>query len=649
MLDDQKNKFPPRPNATGNGRPSRFALFFFIAVIGIFAMHFFRSSDEPTRQEIPYSVFLRALELGEITDVTIHDSSVIEGIRRNNAVMQHFRTLIPYQDPELLPLLREKGVNVSGAVTGVTPATVFLQMLPWIIGFGLIFFLFRHMQGSGNKAFQFGKSRAKQYQDGGKKITFQDVAGQKDAKYELEEVVSFLKDPQKFTKMGARIPKGVLLVGMPGTGKTLMARAVAGEAKVAYFHMSGSDFVEMFVGVGASRVRDLFDQGRRSAPCIIFIDELDAVGRSRGAGVGGGHDEREQTLNQLLVEMDGFDAKDGVIILAATNRPDVLDAALLRPGRFDRQVVIAMPDIKEREDILKIHASKIPLDEEVDLVRIARATPGMSGADLANLVNEAALFAARKDKTHVGMSDFEEARDKILMGVARKTLVVSDRERRMTAIHEAGHALLHYYLKNADPLHKVTIVPHGRALGMAMSLPEEDSYCRTRGWILDRIVICYGGWIAERLFYDETTTGTKQDLEQATEMARRMVCEWGMADEMGPVTYGQEDQPIFLGKEIARSKDYSEETAQRIDRAIRRILDDSRQQAEEILSSHKEKLEKIAETLLAQESLLDDDIRSLLGFPPRENSSSLVDRTVSPSAGTQSSAASPAQDPSPES
>ncbi|MCL2380554.1 MAG: ATP-dependent zinc metalloprotease FtsH [Treponema sp.] len=628
MQNDQNNKFPPRPNMAGGGRPNRFALIFFLVMIGFFAAHFFRGNDEPARQEIPYSVFVRALELGEITDVTIHDNSVIEGIRRNAAVRQYFRTLIPYQDPQLLPMLREHGVNITGAVTGATFATVFMQMLPWIIGFGIIIFLFRHMQGAGNKAFQFGKSRAKRYSEDGKKITFQDVAGQKDAKYELEEVVSFLKDPQKFTKMGARIPKGVLLVGMPGTGKTLMARAVAGEAKAAYFHMSGSDFVEMFVGVGASRVRDLFEQGRRSAPSIIFIDELDAVGRTRGAGYGGGHDEREQTLNQLLVEMDGFDAKDGVIILAATNRPDVLDAALLRPGRFDRQVVIAMPDIKEREDILGIHADKIPLHSEVDLARIARATPGMSGADLANLVNEAALFAARKDKAEVEMSNFEEARDKILMGVARKTLVVSDKERRMTAIHEAGHALLHYYLKNADPLHKVTIVPHGRALGMVMSLPEEDSYSRTRGWILDRIVICYGGWAAERLFYDETTTGTKQDLEQATEMARRMVCEWGMADEMGPVTYGQEDQPIFLGKEIARHKDYSEETAQRIDRAIKRILDETCQKAEEILASHKADLEKIADALLLRETLLDDELRELLGFPPRENTSSLIVRPV---------------------
>ena len=649
MFDDKNDKIPPRPNLTGNGRPNRVALIFFLLMTGLFIAYFFRTSEGPAKQELSYSAFTKALELNEIVEVTIRSNNVIEGVRRNGGTGQVFRTLIPYQDPGLLALLREKEVNVYGAAETFRPMKLFMDILPWIIGFGLIWFMFRNMQGSGNKAFQFGKSRAKRYHDEGKKITFQDVAGQKDAKYELEEVVSFLKDPQKFTKMGARIPKGVLLVGMPGTGKTLMARAVAGEANVAYFHMSGSDFVEMFVGVGASRVRDLFEQGRKSAPCIIFIDELDAVGRTRGAGYGGGHDEREQTLNQLLVEMDGFDSKDGVIILAATNRPDVLVPALLRPGRFDRQVVVAMPDIKEREDILKIHAAKIPLGDEVDLVRIARATPGMSGADIANLVNEAALFAARKDKPKVEMNDFEEARDKVLMGVARKTLVISDKERRMTAIHEAGHALLHYYLKHSDPLHKVTIIPHGRALGMAMSLPEEDSYSRTRGWIIDRVVICYGGWTAERIFYDETTTGTKQDLEQATEMARRMVCEWGMADEMGPVTYGQEDEPIFLGKEIARHKDYSEETAQRIDRAVKRILDEARQHADEILVSHKQELEKLAEALLVRETLVDDEIRSLLGFPPRENTVSLIDRPVPSEAASPKPVPqpSPAPDPAP--
>jgi cell division protease FtsH len=627
MSNDQNNKLPPRPPFTG-GKANRFALIFFLVMAGFFTVYFFRGQT-PAIQEIPYSSFTNHLSRNEITAVKILDGNIIEGTLKSlSGDLVRFKTLIPYQDPALLPSLREKDINVSGAVTGLTPWRLLLEFLPWIIGLGFFWFMFRNMQGAGNKAFQFGKSRAKRYQDEGNKVTFVDVAGQEDAKYELQEVVSFLKDPQKFTKMGARIPKGVLLVGMPGTGKTLMARAVAGEAGVAYFHMSGSDFVEMFVGVGASRVRDLFEQGRKNAPCIIFIDELDAVGRTRGAGYGGGHDEREQTLNQLLVEMDGFDSKDGVIMLAATNRPDVLDPALLRPGRFDRQVVVAMPDIKEREAILKIHSSKIPLAESIDLARIARATPGMSGAEIANLVNEAALFAARQDKPTVDMPDFEEARDKILMGVARKTLVISDKERRMTAIHEAGHALLHYFLKNADPLHKVTIVPHGRALGMAVSLPEEDSYSRTRGWIEDRIVICYGGWVAEKLFYDETTTGTKQDIEQATDMARRMVCEWGMAEELGPVTYGQEDEPIFLGKEIARHKDYSEDTAQRIDKAVQRILDHARSSAEKILMEHREELKKLGDALISRETLIDDEVRSLLELPPREDIGALVDTEV---------------------
>jgi cell division protease FtsH len=613
--NDQQPGPPPRSPLQG-GRPGGLTLFFLLAMAALFIAYFFQRNSVPVR-EIRYSDFSNFLEQNQIDSVTISDNNVLDIILKSQSSQDpvHLRTRIPYHDPALLPLLKEKGVNVSGAVTRTTLWRVIIDFLPWIIFLGLIFFMFRNMPGGGNRAFQFGKSRAKRYHDEGKKVSFSDVAGQKDAKYELEEVVAFLKSPQKFTKMGARIPKGVLLVGMPGTGKTLMARSVAGEAGVAFFHMSGSDFVEMFVGVGASRVRDLFEQGRKSAPCIIFIDELDAVGRTRGAGYGGGHDEREQTLNQLLVEMDGFDSKDGVIILAATNRPDVLDPALLRPGRFDRQVVVAMPDIKEREAILQIHSVKIPMSEDIDLTRLARATPGMSGADIANLVNEAALFAARKDKPKVEMHDFEEARDKILMGIARKTLVVSDKERRMTAVHEAGHALLHYFLKNADPLHKVTIVPHGRALGMALSLPEEDTYSRTRGWIEDRIAICYGGWLAEKLFYNETTTGTKQDIQQATEMARHMVCEWGMADDLGPVAYGQEEEPIFLGKEIARHQDYSEETARRIDNAVKEILDRARAEADRIIREHKDGLEALADALLNRETLVDEEVRKILGLP----------------------------------
>ncbi|MCL2265937.1 MAG: ATP-dependent zinc metalloprotease FtsH [Treponema sp.] len=613
------DKIPDRGQSQPK-RPAGFTLVFFIVITGIFILFFFRGESN-TVVNITYSEFLRFVSENQIDSVTIYDDRVVDiYMKGSNAnTVPAFKTRIPQpNDPNLISGLNERNIKIKSEPAKISPMKLFLDILPWIIGFTIIMLIFRNMQGAGMKNFSFGKSKAKRYHNEGKKVSFADVAGQKDAKFELEEVVEFLKNPQKFTKMGARIPKGVLLVGMPGTGKTLMARSVAGEAGVAFFHMSGSDFVEMFVGVGASRVRDLFDQGRKSAPCIIFIDELDAVGRTRGAGYGGGHDEREQTLNQLLVEMDGFDSKDGVIILAATNRPDVLDPALLRPGRFDRQVVIAMPDIKEREAILRIHSGKIPLDKEIDIARIARATPGMSGADIANLVNEAALFAARKDRPEVLMSDFEEARDKVLMGVARKTLVVSDKERRMTAVHEAGHAILHYFLKNADPLHKVTIVPHGRALGMALSLPEEDSYSRAKGWIEDRIAICYGGWLAEKLFYEETTTGTKNDLQQATEMARNMVCEWGMADDIGPIAYGQEDEPIFLGKEIARHKDYSEDTALRIDRAVKEILDRSRKNAEEIITSRRSDLEKLADALLERETLIDEEVRQIIGLPSRE-------------------------------
>jgi cell division protease FtsH len=560
-----------------------------------------------------YTEFVSRVSQGQVDSVRIIDQTRIRGVLRDIRTEDGlFYTFIPYTDPSLMPLLEENRVRVTGGETGVSLWMYILQFAPTLLLLVFVILMIRQSQGQGNRAFQFGKSQARRYEQGNKNITFNDVAGQEEAKHELQEVVEFLKNPQKFVKMGARIPKGVLLVGMPGTGKTMLARAVAGEADVAFFNISGSDFVEMFVGVGASRVRDLFEQGRKSAPCIIFIDELDAVGRTRGAGYGGGHDEREQTLNQMLVEMDGFDTKDGVIILAATNRPDVLDPALLRPGRFDRQVVVAMPDIREREAILRIHASKIPLDSTVDLQRFARATPGMSGADLANLVNEAALYAARKDKETVESPDFEEARDKILMGVARKSMVMPEKDRRMTAVHESGHALLHYYLKNADPLHKVTIIPRGQALGLAVSLPESDAYSRTRGWLRDRICINFGGYVAEKLVYGETTTGTKADLQQATDIARRMACEYGMADDLGTVTYGQEDEPIFLGKEIARHKDYSEDTARRIDTAVKAILDEARLEAERIITGHRAELDRLTDALLIQETLDDAEIREMI-------------------------------------
>ncbi|MFA6366774.1 MAG: ATP-dependent zinc metalloprotease FtsH, partial [Candidatus Hydrogenedentales bacterium] len=570
-------------------------------------------------KEIPYSAFLSYLDLGEVDSVQIVDQKQIEGsLRSADGTQVAFRTSIPYIDLQLLTQLKDKKVKVSGAVGSSSPLQILFELAPWFFGFFLIWIMMRQMQGN-NKAFQFGKSRAKRYVEPSKKITFNDVAGQKEAKYELMEVVDYLKNPQKFSKMGAKIPKGVLLVGMPGTGKTLIAKATAGEANVPFFHMSGSDFVEMFVGVGASRVRDLFEQGRKNAPCILFIDELDAVGRTRGAGYGGGHDEREQTLNQMLVEMDGFDTKDGVIILAATNRPDVLDPALLRPGRFDRQVVVAMPDVKEREAIIKIHMAVIPVDPNVDVLRLAKATPGTSGADLANMVNEAALFAIRKNKTTVEMEDFEDARDKVLMGVARKSLVIAEEEKKATAVHESGHALLHYFLPNADPLHKVTIVPRGRALGLALSLPEKDSFSLSRGWLYDRLVITYGGYAAERLIYGETTTGTAQDLRQATDMARRMVCEWGMGENLDPMAYGQEDEPIFIGKEIARHKDYSEETARKIDDALKNLLGKALQQATDILTRERVKLEALAAELMQKETLEDADVRALLGFECNHN------------------------------
>ena len=488
-----------------------------------------------------------------------------------------FRTYKPNSDADLTQMLLDKKVTIQAKPDEEKFSwfSIFISWFPLILLVGVWIFFMRQMQVGGGKAMSFGKSRAKLLTETQVKITFEDVAGIEEAKEELDEIISFLKDPKKFTKLGGRIPKGVLLMGPPGTGKTLLARAIAGEAGVPFFSISGSDFVEMFVGVGASRVRDLFVQGKKSAPCIIFIDEIDAVGRHRGAGLGGGHDEREQTLNQLLVEMDGFESNEGVILIAATNRPDVLDPALLRPGRFDRQVVVPRPDVKGREMILKVHAKKVPLSPDVDLAVIARGTPGFSGADLANVVNEAALLAARVDKTVVESIDFDDAKDKVLMGVERRSMVISDEEKKSTAYHEAGHTLVARMIPGTDPVHKVSIIPRGRALGVTMQLPIEDKHSYSRESLLARIAVLMGGRAAEEIIFHTLTTGAGNDIEQATEMARKMVCEWGMSDKLGPLSFGKKDEQIFLGREMSTHKNYSEATAVEIDTEIRRIVDDS--------------------------------------------------------------------------
>ena len=565
-------------------------------------------------EEISYSRFLIELRAGNIENVTILDMREIRGLRfDSDGRTVGFTTIIPYFDEGLMTALAESGVMLKGDSKGMPVGAIILQALPVLVLVAVLIWMFRNVEGGGRRAAAFGRSRAERYDASGKNITFADVAGQQEAKYELEEVVSFLKSPDRFTRLGAKIPKGVLLVGRPGTGKTLLAKAVAGEAGVPFFHMSGSDFVEMFVGVGASRVRDLFEQGRKSAPCILFIDEIDAVGRVRGAGYGGGHDEREQTLNQLLVEMDGFQTDKGVIIIAATNRPDVLDPALLRPGRFDRQVTVGMPDVKERHAILTIHSSRLLLGEDVDLSRVARATPGSSGADIANIVNEAALFAGRGGRERVCMADFEEARDKILMGVARRSMVMSDEERLMTAYHEAGHALLHYVGGNTDPVHKVTIIPRGEALGVTFSLPEKDLYSRSIGRLKSQLVVLYGGYAAEELIFEETTTGAQNDIRVATDLARRMVCDWGMSS-MGPIAFGGSEEPIFIGKEIAQRADYSEDTAKRIDEQIRGLLREALDTARMHMRNQREKLELLTRALMDRETLDDGEIRGLWGL-----------------------------------
>jgi cell division protease FtsH len=617
--NSQKKGSPNGPKFDFNGK-NRLALGFFVFLIVTFLIMLFNDGSQMGLQEVPYSTFIQYVESNQVNSVEIRDERFITFNLRNSVSAT---TRIPYDDDMLMEVLKNNNVQVTGTVQGVSFLQLLLQMLPWIIFIGFTVMLWRQTKGANGNVMSFSKSKAKEYMDSDVKTTFDDVAGQKEAKYELQEVVDFLKSPKKFLDIGARIPKGVLLVGPPGTGKTLLARAVAGEAGVAFFHMSGSDFVEMFVGVGASRVRDLFEQGRKHAPSILFIDELDAVGRTRGSGLGGGHDEREQTLNQMLVEMDGFDTASGVIVMAATNRPDVLDPALLRPGRFDRQVVVDMPDVSEREAIIAIHCKKIKIDVDVNLNRVARATPGTSGADLANLVNEAALFAARSKRSTVIMEDFEKARDKILLGVAKVSKIMTPEEKKATAYHESGHALLHYHLEHLDPLHKVTIIPHGRALGLTISLPEKDAYTKNKSALYDWIKVCMGGYVAEELIYGETTTGTSNDIKQATDISRKMVTEWGMSD-LGFIGFGKDDEPLFLGREIAQHKDYSEDTAKKIDVEISKILDGALKETRAILTEHRDQLEKLTMALVEHETLDDKDIRELLGFEMSKHTTSLL-------------------------
>jgi cell division protease FtsH len=604
------------------------ALWLLVGLLALTLYNTMNRQKNPT-QEFSYTSFLTQLDAGNVAQVTVVDGSRLEGefrtpVLQDSRSAKGFTVLLPFANSEQLQTrLEASGVTIEAKESRNGFMTVLLNLLPMLLIIALWVFLFRQMQSGGNRAFSFGKSKAKLLTGDTPKLTFADVAGADEAKVELQEIIEFLKDPQRFTRLGGRLPKGALLVGPPGTGKTLLAKAVAGEAGRPFFSMSGSDFVEMFVGVGASRVRDLFEQGKANAPCIIFIDEIDAVGRHRGAGLGGGHDEREQTLNQLLVEMDGFESNDGVILIAATNRPDVLDPALLRPGRFDRTIVVDAPDVRGREGILRVHTRKIPLAADVRLDILAKGTPGLAGADLANLVNEAALLAARTNKTLVSMSDFEDAKDKVMLGVERRSLVLTEDERKLTAYHEAGHAVVAIKTQGSDPVHKVTIVPRGRALGLTASLPETDRHSYTKDWLIGNLAMFFGGRVAEELIFgpEKITTGAGNDIERATGLARRMVTQFGMSERVGAMAIGDREQEVFLGREFGQRREVSERTAEMVDDEVKRLLDEAYAKATVLLKEHKDLLERIAQALLDRETIDREDLDLLvknLPLPPRE-------------------------------
>ena len=581
-----------------------------IIIVAIWMIDYY-SASTVSKTDITYSAFMKHVQQDEVKQVTIVDN-VISGKLKDG---KDFSTVAP-SDDSLIPTLRARDIEIKAELPPQPPwwTTILSSLLPMLLIVGIWFMLMQQSQGGGGRVMNFGKSRARRYDEDNIKITFKDVAGADEAKQELEEVVEFLKHPKKYNDLGAKIPKGVLLYGPPGTGKTLLAKAVAGEAGVPFFSISGSDFVEMFVGVGASRVRDLFEQAKKSAPCIVFIDEIDAVGRQRGAGLGGGHDEREQTLNQLLVEMDGFGANEGIIMIAATNRPDILDPALLRPGRFDRQIVVDRPDIKGRQEILKVHVKGKPISPEVELGVIARRTPGFTGADLSNLVNEAALMAARKNKNKIDMPEMEEAAERVIMGPERRSRVISDKEKRLTAYHEGGHTLVGMLLDNTDPVHKVTIIPRGRAGGYTLSLPKEDRYYATSSEMLDELKVLLGGRVAEALVLKEISSGASNDLQRATSLARQMICEYGMSPELGPMTFGHRQDQVFLGRDIGRDKDYSEEVAAKIDKEIRKFIDEAYQKTESLLNENMDKLHLIADALIERETLEGEEIDQLMKY-----------------------------------